>query len=157
MKRIMFVCGRWAGCSSTTLLIVTLSMVLSCQKEKIALIDEILVDYYTEREYCNTIFNSILVDSFSSSTIKKSSYNTLGDIEIHFVNARRTIWYKYIKGDSLLFPYQIVASTSTDYMKGGVEIKDFGVVKGSIIDFQIDEHYMPNSNRQTCIFSAKKK
>jgi hypothetical protein len=143
------ICFRKA---TTQFLILGHIALLSCKKDDV--FEPILGDYYTERFECP--YGATLADSFSSSTIKKSATNPKNGIEIHFISARGAFWYGQVKADSLIFPKQIVATT-LEVDKGGIEIKGFGVVKGKIIDFQIEEYYIFNGYRHTCTFTATKK
>jgi hypothetical protein len=153
MKKTVLICSRWTGCLSTTLLLIILSVVLSCQK--ISPVDKFLGDYYTERFNCTD--GGELLDAFSSSTIERPLNNNTSEIEIHFVSTRKAIWYGYIKADSLIFPKQIVFTTNIEYFKGGIEIKGFGVFRNGTIDFEVEEHYLSSGYKHTCTFSAKKK
>ena len=141
---------------TTHFLIISLLVLLSCKKDEIPIIESILGDYYTDdRGSCPN--GATLLDSFSSFTIKKATTNPKSGIEIHFVSHRGAIWYGLVKEDSLIFDRQIVATTSTEYFKGGIEIKGFGVIKGSVINLQIEEHYLSTGIKQFCTFISTKK
>jgi hypothetical protein len=152
MKTTVYSGGSCFREATTQFVILGLLALISCKKETI--ISSILGDYYTERFDCPN--GATLADSFSSSTIKKSSIDPKSGIEIHFISSRGAFWYGQVKGDSLIFPKQIVATTlETD--KGGIEIKGFGIIKGNKIDFQIEEYYIFNGYRHVCTFTAVKK
>ena len=155
MKKAIIFFSRLLGKPSANSLIIVLLFINSCKKEDTSPVNAILGDYFTERFSCPK--GATLFDSFSFFTIKEKSNISTNSVEIHFISARRALWFGQMKGDSLLFPQQTVITTSTEYPTGGVEIKGFGIVKGNIIDFQIDEYYIFNGYRHTCTFSAKRK
>ncbi len=161
MRRKNKIISKWFGKSFTKLFILAFFIIVSCHKENISLIDNILGNYDTEfRTYTfpqSCPNGASMLDVGSKFTIKKSSNNLENAIEIHFESLRGSIWYGQLKADTLYFPKQVVATTNPDYLPGPNEIKGLVYVKNGIIEFKIEELYTANKYIQVCNFSGKRK